>query len=160
MEIAPPRCTKPAARAEFTRRLGALMQSARLADLDRDRVQKALATLRDSGLSLQSVNHYRAAIRAFARWAWLDGRTAENFLVALAGYNVAEDRRHDRRTLAVDELRRLIDAAYRGPSYRRMTGPARALCYRLAVATGLVCGSRRSPASPRSHSIWPATVPA
>ena len=51
--------------------------------------------------------------------------------------NVKEDRRHDRRTLAVDELRRLIDTAHRGPDYRKMTGPTRALCYRLAVATGL-----------------------
>jgi integrase len=136
-EIAPSRRTKHAARAAFASRVEALMRSARLADLDRDRTQNALATLRDSGLSLQSANHHRAAIRAFVRWAWLDGRTAENPLVALAGYNVAEDRRHDRRTLALDELHLLIDAAHKGPAYREMTGPARALCYRLAVATGL-----------------------
>ncbi len=57
--------------------------------------------------------------------------------MALSGYNAQEDRRHDRRTLSVDELRRLIDAAHRGVPYRRMTGPARALCYRLAIASGL-----------------------
>src|SRR5205823_8065220 len=45
--------------------------------------------------------------------------------------------KHDRRTISVAELRKLIDAAERGPKHRRMTGPARALCYRLAVATGL-----------------------
>jgi hypothetical protein len=55
----------------------------------------------------------------------------------VAGYNAKEDRRHDRRTLGVDDLRRLIEAAHIGPRYRRMTGPARALCYRLAVVTGL-----------------------
>src|SRR5262249_34848723 len=53
------------------------------------------------------------------------------------GFNAREDRRHDRRTLGVQDLRRLIEAAERGAPHRRMTGPARALCYRLAVATGL-----------------------
>ena len=56
---------------------------------------------------------------------------------AVTGFNAKEDRRHDRRTLSLDELRRLIEAAQRGAAYRKMTGPARALCYRLAVATGL-----------------------
>jgi integrase len=37
----------------------------------------------------------------------------------------------------VDELSRLIDATERGPPFQDMTGPARALCYGLAVATGL-----------------------
>src|SRR5262249_60866453 len=44
---------------------------------------------------------------------------------------------HDRRTISLDELQRLIEAAERGPRHIRMTGPMRALCYRLAVATGL-----------------------
>jgi integrase len=53
------------------------------------------------------------------------------------GFNAKEDRRHDRRTLSLDELRRLIDAAEHGPVVRRVPGPVRALVYRLAVATGL-----------------------
>src|SRR5262249_12142326 len=44
---------------------------------------------------------------------------------------------HDRRTISLDELQRLIETAERGPQFVRMTGPMRALCYRLAVATGL-----------------------
>ena len=55
----------------------------------------------------------------------------------VAGFNANEDRRHDRRTIGIDELAKLIEAAHNGPDYRRMTGPARALCYRLAVVTGL-----------------------
>ena len=55
----------------------------------------------------------------------------------MTGFNAGEDRRHDRRTLALDELRKLIDAAAIGADFQRMTGPARALCYRLAIATGL-----------------------
>ena len=87
--------------------------------------------------SLATVNHYRTAIRAFSRWLWKDGRIGTDPLVGVAGFNAKEDRRHDRRTLSVDELRRLIEAAYSGPLWRKMTGPMRALCYRLAVGTGL-----------------------
>jgi integrase len=83
------------------------------------------------------LNHHRNAIRAFVIWAWKDGRIGDDPLLGLAGFNAKEDRRHDRRTLAVDELRRLIEATATAPSYKEMTGPARALCYRLAVASGL-----------------------
>jgi hypothetical protein len=37
----------------------------------------------------------------------------------------------------VDELRQLIEAARTGKRYKSMTGPMRALCYRLAVNSGL-----------------------
>ena len=53
------------------------------------------------------------------------------------GYNAKEDRRHDRRTVSIQELQRLIAAAERGPVVLGVAGPVRALCYRLAVATGL-----------------------
>jgi integrase len=114
-----------------------LVAKAHLSDLTADRVQATLATIRDSGRSLQTCNHYRACVRAFARWAWKDGRLRENPLISLEGYNAKEDRRHDRRTISLDELQRLIAVAERGPAYQAMTGPMRALCYRLAVATGL-----------------------
>ena len=117
--------------------IGRLVAKARLSDLGAERVQAALATIRDSGRSAQTCNHYRAGIRAFARWAWKTGRLKENPLIGLAGYNVKEDRRHDRRTLSLDELTRLIEVADRGPDFQGMTGRARALCYRLAASTGL-----------------------
>jgi integrase len=135
--IAPPRRTKQTDREAFVKRVDSLVEAARLADLTRDRVQGALAALKDGGLSLQSVNHHRACIRAFSRWAWRNGRTAADALAGLAGYNAATDRRHDRRTISIDELRRLVAAAHDGPTYQKMTGPARALCYRLAATTGL-----------------------
>ena len=56
----------------------------------------------------------------------------------MKGFNAKEDRRHDRRTVSLDELHRLVDAAQCGPVVMGMTGTARRpLCYRLAVATGL-----------------------
>jgi hypothetical protein len=39
--------------------------------------------------------------------------------------------------VSLDELHRLVEAAQRGTEFMGMTGHARALCYRLAVATGL-----------------------
>ena len=55
----------------------------------------------------------------------------------MTGFNAKEDRRHYRRTLGVEGLRKVIEVAHYGPPWRKMTGPMRRLCYRLAVATGL-----------------------
>ena len=66
--VVPPKRITTTAREVFADRVGGIVQSARLADLTADRVQTALASLRDSGMSLQSVNHHRAAIRGFSRW--------------------------------------------------------------------------------------------
>ena len=57
--------------------------------------------------------------------------------MGLNGYNAKEDRRHDRRTISLKELLHLVAVADQGPTFMGMTGPARAMCYRLAVATGL-----------------------
>jgi integrase len=114
-----------------------LVGKARLADLTADRVQSTLATIRESGRSLQTCNHYRACVRAFTHWAWKGSRLRSDPLIGLAGYNANEDRRHDRRTVSLEELRRLIEAAEHGPTYQSMSGPVRSLCYRLAIATGL-----------------------
>ena len=84
-----------------------------------ERVQTALATFRESGRSAQTCNHYRACIRALVRWAWTTGRLRENPLVGLTGYNAKEDRRHDRRTLSLDELQRLIECCRARPGTSR-----------------------------------------
>ncbi len=73
---------------------------------------------------------------AFTKWCYDTHRIREP-LRGVSGFNAKEDRRHDRRTLSLADLRRLIDAAQRGACFEKMTGSARALCYRLAVATGL-----------------------
>ncbi len=137
VEIDTPRSATRLERAACAKRLTATMQSARLSDLLPSSVQAALSALREAGRSLQTCNHHRAALRAFVRWARTDGRLRDDPLAGVSGYNVKEDRRHDRRTLSVEELRKLIVVANDGPNYRNMTGPARALCYRLAAATGL-----------------------
>ena len=109
----------------------------RLADLSAEKVQAALKALRDEGLSLGTVNSHRTSARGFSKWCHDTCRTREHELRSVRGFNAKEDRRHDRRTLSLEELRRLIEIAHEGPTWRKMDGPARSLCYRLAVATGL-----------------------
>jgi hypothetical protein len=60
---------KPEARKHASELLAAVLASARLSDLDAERIQAALALLRDLGKALQSINHFRASLRAFCRWA-------------------------------------------------------------------------------------------
>ncbi|HKM52726.1 MAG TPA: site-specific integrase, partial [Isosphaeraceae bacterium] len=119
------------------RRVMELAKVDRLPNLTAERIQQALKALLDEGLSLQTANHHRTAIRAFSRWLWKNSRIRLDSLAGVTGFNVKEDRRHDRRTIGVAELRRLIKVAESGPPWRKMTGPMRALCYRLAVTTGL-----------------------
>src|SRR5262249_22488572 len=127
----------PAGREQAGKPVDRLVEKARLSDITAERVQAALATFRASGRSAQTCNHYRACVRTFARWAKRTGRLREFSLEGLTGFNVKEDRRHDRRTLSLEELHRLIQAAECGPVVLGLPGPARALCYRLAASTGL-----------------------
>jgi hypothetical protein len=103
--------------AEARRRVAQGISPARLSHLSAAKVQSALARFRDSGRSLETCNHYRRAVRGFVRWCWKEGRLRDNPLLSVAGFNAKEDRRHDRRTLSLEELHRLIEVAQRGPTY-------------------------------------------
>ena len=133
-EIETGRGRKASVQAEAA--LDAVLKSARLSDLAPDRIQAALAKLRDAGKALQTVNHYRAALRAFARWAWDNARLRDNPMRGVKGFNAEEDVRHARRCLTDDELARLVRAAESGPEVFGMPGPLRAMAYRVAAGTG------------------------
>jgi site-specific recombinase XerC len=150
---------RAAALAAFRRRVG----MARTGDLTTEGAQGALASLIASGRSHQTANHHRGAIRSFFRWLFESHRVRKIPLRGLAGYNAEEDPRHVRRTLSLEELRRLIDAAESGQPFKSMTGPMRALCYRRAVASGLryeVTGSIRPGSFGWRASAATATVKA
>ena len=89
-------------------RLRSALAKLRLSDLTPERIQSALADLRDAGKSSQTTNHYRAALRAFLRWAGDKGRVRDNAMRGVGGYNVAEDLRHVRRSLTDEELTRIF----------------------------------------------------
>ena len=139
------------------RTLADALKAARLSDLAPDRIQAALARLRQAGKSNQTVNHHRAAVRAFVRWCGDNGRLRDNPMRGVKGFNVAEDPRHPRRALTPDEAVRLIQAAERGRVVRRMTGPDRARLYDLALGSG-VPGRRTGQPDPRA--VRPGRRPA
>src|SRR5262249_2351406 len=93
--------------------------------------------IKEHGRSNSTFNSHRQAIRSFTRWLASNDRIPTDTLGAVTPLNLNEDRRHDRRTLSVEELQRLIRAAHDGTPFRKMTGPLRALCYRMAASTGL-----------------------
>jgi integrase len=126
----------PGERGEIAKKIVEAIRPARLSDLNREKIQGAIARFRDSGWSLQTCNHYRASIKAFAKWCY-DTDRIRDALRGVKSFNVKEDRRHDRRTISLQELRKLIDAAHRGAPCQGLSGPIRALCYRTAAATGL-----------------------
>ncbi len=118
-------------------------------DIQASRVQRYIAKLRegDKGISCQTANFYLQAIKQFGRWMVDDKRAGESPVAHLKGFKageIREDRRHPRRALEVDEARRLLEAASRGPARLGMTGPERSMLYRIAIETGLRAGELRS----------------
>ena len=136
-EIDPPNNAKHADLPKFDQAVTDRVKGACITDLTADRVQKALATLRDEGRSLATCNHHRAAIKAFSAWCYDHHRIREDMLRGVTGFNAKEDRRHDRRAISIEEQRKLIEAAQGGEAVMGVPGPVRSLVYRVAIETGL-----------------------
>jgi integrase len=97
------------------------------------------------GVSVQTTNDYLSALKSFGRWLVKDRRTGESPFAHLSGGNARVDRRHDRRELEADELRRLLAAARdSGLSYRGLTGADRCALYAAACGTGYRAGGLAS----------------
>jgi integrase/recombinase XerC len=89
------------------------------------------------GASVETTNQYLGHAKAFFRWMVKDRRAAENPLAHLEAGNNQVDRRHDRRELTEDELRRLLSAARDSePSFRGLSGGDRYNLYATACGTG------------------------
>jgi len=98
---------------------------------------EALLARATQGASPETVNHYIRALRAFCRWLVRSQRLPVNPLEHLALLNTRTDRRHDRRELSADELRRLLDAARSSSRvFRGLNGEDRFHLYALACSTG------------------------
>jgi len=108
-----------------------------LSELTGGAVSRFLAERRANGLAVKTSNHYLAAVKSFGNWLVRDRRVSEHPLIHLSAMNSRADRRHVRRPLEIDELRRLLTAARSGPELHGMTGDERYWLYRLAVETGL-----------------------
>ncbi len=110
-------------------------------------VERYLADRRaavENALSIRSSNHYLTAAKSFFNWLVKDRRLSDSPIAHLSKLNERTDRRHIRRALLADELRRLLTAARTGAESHGMSGTARELLYWIAVETGLRAGELRS----------------
>ena len=106
-------------------------------DLTANKVQRYLHKQREAGLGAQTFNYYLQAMKQFCTWMVHERRASENPLSHLKAINTEADKRHPRRSLEVDEARALLYAAQHGPTVMGISGPERALLYRLACESGL-----------------------
>lgn len=89
------------------------------------------------GVSVETTNQYLRHLKGFCNWLVGDDRAATNPAARLEPGNVEVDRRHDRRELEADELRRLLAAALASAyTFRGLTGPDRFHLYATACGTG------------------------
>jgi len=115
-----------------------------LKDLSPSRIENYLMELRGCSLSINTTNHYVRAVKSFSTWLFREGRTSKNYLISLSLQNHRTDRRRWRRNLTASEKAKLIKAAENGETYKGLTGEHRALCYKLALTTGLRANEIRS----------------
>jgi len=91
-------------------------------------------------LSARTSNFYLKALKQFCLWMVRDGRAISSpvqYIELLDSNKVKEDERHPRRSLQIDELKRLIATAETGPIRFKNTGHQRAVLYQLAAETGI-----------------------
>ena len=77
------------------------------------------------------------SVKTFTRWLWKEKRTPDDALAGLSQFNEATDRRHVRRELTPEELAYLLPHVERNPKANFcLSGPVRAMAYRVALGTG------------------------
>jgi integrase len=97
------------------------------------------------GASVETTNQYLSHAKAFCRWLVKDRRMPDNPLAHLEAGNAQVDRRHDRRELEAEELRRLLAVTRASDrTYRGLTGPDRYALYATACGTGFRAGGLAS----------------
>lgn len=86
----------------------------------------------------RTLNHYVQALQGWCNWLAEDRRLSATPLASLKTYNAAEDVRHKRRSLSIDEVSKLIASARdSGQTIQGMSPEIRARLYTMAVLTGL-----------------------
>jgi integrase/recombinase XerD len=128
----------------------------RLCDLQSARVQAAIAAMQrphpspnskqpKRPASLATCNSHLRSLKGFSRWLWKQRLTPEDALLDLALFNAETDRRHIRREMTAEEVHWLLDVTeQRTLPEHGAPGKTRAMCYRLAAATGFRASELRS----------------
>jgi integrase len=121
----------------YVERVVSQTRAEKLSDLSPSVVTLALSQIaEDEGLSARAVNAHATAVKAFARWAWRDGRTRTYELAAIDRLNEEADRRYVRRPLSDAELRTPIRITRTAPEWRGILGVDRSWFYALGATTG------------------------
>jgi len=90
-----------------------------------------------TGASVETTNQYLTHLKVFLNWMKGDKRTGANPFDHLKPGNAEVDRRHDRRELEAEELRRLLAAARDSSrTFRGLDGRDRYHLYAAACGTG------------------------
>jgi integrase len=112
-----------------------------LSDIGPDKLNAYLQRRRDGGISYRRSNAILGAVKAFCNWAVDDQELLPRSPIRgkkCSPLDERKDRRRIRRALEIGELRRLFEAAEAsGDVVFGLTGPDRALLYRLAAETGI-----------------------
>jgi len=114
-----------------------------LTDLSQETLAEYLATRRKAGLSIQTSNHYLAAMKAFGAWCETlgDDAVATNPFRFMHALNANKDRRHTRRAITREEFFRLLESVERGNRLHGGCSPSERLAiYHMAAMTGLRAG--------------------
>jgi integrase len=131
-------------KGQLTRVLAA-SKSNLLRDLTPYTVQSAIKSFRDDGASLRTCNSYLTAIKSFSRWLLREGRSRADSLIGMDGFNEDTDRKRLRRVLTGDELAWLLETTTnRTLPEHAISGPDRAMLYRVAAGSGLRANELRS----------------
>jgi len=109
-----------------------------------DAVEAYLSGRLDDGISKRTYNADLQAVKQFCVWMMNNRRTTANPLRHLKKLNHKTAPKRLRRPLSVEELRLLIGTTQVQPTRYGMTGPVRAILYRLAAETGLRANELRS----------------
>lgn len=134
------------------------------ADISPDRIQEALGRMKVKK-SARTCNHALRAVHAFVRWMVDAGRLKEvpRGIARIPFYPEESDRKLVRRALTTAELAKLLEATEQGPTIvtRRkgrggkpsgsLTGPERAILYRIVMATGFRADEVRTLTPERFH---------
>ncbi len=157
LEVLAAKGTGQQQRDTIDRRLANLFALAgwtKLAHITADSTIVALAKLQTEapvrgtkrGRSAQTRNHYLTHLRGFCGWLVDSGRLARNPVAGVEKINVETDQRHKRRAPERGEVAELFAWLHSpaAPVRLDMTGPCRALGYKVAMATGYRAGELRT----------------
>jgi integrase len=93
----------------------------KLSDITAERLEQWLLNAEETGLGPRTRNTYRSALVAFCNWAVQSSRLTANPVARVSQANERADRRHQRRSLTLDEIEKLLDATERRPLLEALT---------------------------------------